>query len=105
MELALEQFRKASQLEAPVKDREYLARGLLVGARHTTDAALQRDYAKRPCRTQGFLRTPGQVWQWALGYPPGYLGDTELNYVDAASACRLADHSVDLTLMRISATS
>lgn len=97
--LALEQFRKASQLEAPVKDREYLGRGLLVGARHSTD----RGVATRLCKEavseyKGFLRKPGQVWQWSLGYPPGYLGDTELNYVDAASACGLTDHSADLTL-------
>jgi len=91
---ALAELRNASQLEAPASDREYLARALLILARHEPDqttAANQQEealaeYARAASR-------PGEIWQWPLDYFPGYLSDEILSFVQLSSAL----HKLDAT--------
>jgi len=82
---ALQQFNKAHELEAPVKDKEYLARGSLVAARHSNQAAAARMTAEAVSAYAALVSKPGQIWQWALDYPPGYLSDETLALLKVSS--------------------
>jgi len=92
---ALEQFRRAGSSDPPIIEREYLARGLIAVARHANnktagdeniDQALA-EYRKTTAR-------PGQVWQWALDYPPGYLSDQEFSEIELAFEFGRADSRI-----------
>jgi eukaryotic-like serine/threonine-protein kinase len=84
---ALDEFRKADLLEAPARDKEYLARGLLGVARHTTDKGVVGRLEQEAIGAYLVLVSkPGQVWQWSLNYPPGYLSDETLSSIRAAYA-------------------
>lgn len=85
VESALLDFRRAALLESPIVEHEYLARGLTEAVRHEIskdsrdkdlDQALS-EYRKTTVR-------PGQVWQWCLDYPPGYLSDEEFLEIKTA---------------------
>lgn len=91
---ALEWFRKADSLEAPEKDREYLARGLLAAAKHIDDQASAKRLREEALEAYASaVRKPGRIWQWSMGYPPGYLADETLSYIQTASLCRKVDNS------------
>jgi tRNA A-37 threonylcarbamoyl transferase component Bud32/predicted negative regulator of RcsB-dependent stress response len=90
---ALEWFRKADSLEAPEKDRECLARGLLAAAQHTVDQAQATSLREEALAAYaGVAREPGRIWQWSMGYPPGYLADETLSYIQAALLCGKVDN-------------
>jgi eukaryotic-like serine/threonine-protein kinase len=92
--LALEQFKRAAALEAPVKDKEYLGRGTCRAARDTTDPGLV-EHRKECLAAYGVLTSrPGQIWQWALDYPPGYLSDQTFSLVKSASEMGMVDKSI-----------
>ncbi|MFI5070131.1 MAG: protein kinase, partial [Terriglobales bacterium] len=85
-EKALEQFRKAEELEAPVKDKEYLARAYLLSAARTKNSAgAVLDQGHALTAYSKLTLNPGQVWQWALDYPPGYLSDQTLAFLKISS--------------------
>jgi hypothetical protein len=76
---ALDQLKKADQLEAPEKDKEYLARCLLAAAEHSRDqreALRLRQEALAAYSVLAFR--PGLVWQWSQAYFPGYSSDSIL---------------------------
>ncbi|HET9282327.1 MAG TPA: protein kinase [Candidatus Angelobacter sp.] len=96
---AVDEFRRASQLEAPAKDKGYLARGLVTAARHMSDravAARMRKEALIACRNTA--SRPGLVWQWALSYSPGYLSDETLSCVQIAYDGRSFDDEAKVEL-------
>jgi tetratricopeptide (TPR) repeat protein len=73
---ALDEFRKANRQEAPEEDKEYLARGLLSAAQHSTDpATAKRLRSDALVALSPFAMRPGLVWQWAQAYFPGYVSD------------------------------
>jgi serine/threonine protein kinase/tetratricopeptide (TPR) repeat protein len=75
-EAALAEFRKADRLEAPEEDKEYLARGLLSAAQHSSDPAVAaRLRADALVARLSVALRPGLVWQWAQSYFPGYASD------------------------------
>jgi serine/threonine protein kinase/tetratricopeptide (TPR) repeat protein len=91
--LALETFRKADSLEAPEKDREYLGRGLIAAAHHTVDPVQATSLREEALAAYARLaRKHGRIWQWSMGYPPGYLADEALSYIQIAVLCRKVDN-------------
>jgi serine/threonine protein kinase/Tfp pilus assembly protein PilF len=89
---ALEEFRKADRLEAPARDKDYLARSLLAAAQHSSDKVVTARLRQEALSAYlALVSRPGQVWQWAVGYPPGYLSDQIFAFVTAASP----DNKVD----------
>jgi serine/threonine protein kinase/predicted negative regulator of RcsB-dependent stress response len=82
---ALDEFTKADQLEAPAKDKEYLARGLLAASEHTSDPAAARLRESALSASASFALKPGLAWQWAQNYFPGYSSDSTLSTVQLAS--------------------
>ncbi|MBB5337838.1 protein kinase domain-containing protein [Tunturiibacter gelidoferens] len=96
---ALENFKRADRLEAPVKDREYLARSLLTAAQHTIDkvaAAPLRQEALTAYSVTAFK--PGQIWQWAIDFPPGYLSDETFSFVKTSLESGKVDSRVKVAL-------
>jgi len=82
---AIDEFRKADRLEAHARDKEYLARGLLVGAQHSSDNAASTRLRQEAISAYFTLASePGQVWQWAMDYPPGYVSDETFAFIAAA---------------------
>jgi eukaryotic-like serine/threonine-protein kinase len=84
---ALTEFRKASDLEAPAEDRDYLARALLLDAQHQTDpskAILEKNEALAVYADA--VARPGKIWQVALDYAPGYLADQTVSFLQISSA-------------------
>jgi serine/threonine protein kinase/Tfp pilus assembly protein PilF len=72
-DLALEEFKKADNLESPSEDKEYLARVYLEVASHISDqaeAAMLRQRARDAYSVLG--SKPGLVWEWAQDYFPGF---------------------------------
>lgn len=89
---ALDRFRTASRMEAPARDKEYLARGLLAAADYTHDRAMATNYRKSALAIYStFASKPGQTWQWSLSSPPGYLSDELLDFAKTASLNGKAD--------------
>jgi tetratricopeptide (TPR) repeat protein len=83
---ALEEFGNAAALEPVAKDKEYLARARLEACKHAADSAsAKRLIDESVAAYSGLAMKPGQIWQWALDYPPGYFSDTVLAYGKAAS--------------------
>jgi len=83
---ALDEFTKADQLEAPAKDKEYLARGFLAAAGHTSDlAAAARLRESALSASASFALKPALIWHWAQNYVPGYSSDSTLSAVQLAS--------------------
>lgn len=83
---ALREFEKADHLDAPASDRDYLARGLLAGAKAQKDPA--RAARDRELAFQIYTRIvlhPGQIWQLPEEFPPGYLSDEILRLEQIAS--------------------
>jgi serine/threonine protein kinase/tetratricopeptide (TPR) repeat protein len=75
-EPALAEFRKADRLEAPEEDKEYLARGLLSAAQHSSDPTVAARLRGDALAAQlSVALRPGLVWQWAQSYFPGYASD------------------------------
>ena len=95
---ALDEFRKADRLEAPAKDKEYLARSLLTAARHTPDPAASAQLKESALAAYATLALrPGQVWEWPQDYFPGSWSDEVLAYA------RLAIEINDYDALAISA--
>jgi serine/threonine protein kinase/Flp pilus assembly protein TadD len=83
---ALQEFENAAALEPAVKDKEYLARARLEASKHAADSASAKRLIDESLAAYSVLAMkPGQIWQWALDYPPGYFSDTTLAYIKAAS--------------------
>lgn len=82
---ALGEFKRARDLEAPVKDREYLARASLVTARHLSGQPAAELIRESHNYYGSLVTKPGQIWQWALDYPPGYLSDETLSFLETSS--------------------
>ena len=96
---ALEEFKKADQLEAPTRDREYLARGLLAAAQQTNDATAASRMRDQALATySAFALRPGLVWQWAMENPPGYLSDETFSFAKAASSYGRTDVRIETEL-------
>jgi eukaryotic-like serine/threonine-protein kinase len=82
---ALEEFKKADQLEAPTKDKEYLARGLLAAAQHTTDPVAVSNLSEQALTAYAVnVWNPGLIWQWSIDSAPGLFSDETLSYVREA---------------------
>jgi len=74
---ALAEFNKANRLEAPMTDKEYLARALLASANNTSDETSARELRAQAKAAYSVLALkPGLVWQWARDYFPGYASDS-----------------------------
>jgi tetratricopeptide (TPR) repeat protein len=98
---AIAEFKKADALEAPAKDREYLARGSLEAARHTTDPMEGAQLTgKGLAAYSSVVLKPGQVWQWALDYPPGYVSDEMFSFIKATSQVGVLDGGTREALKR-----
>jgi tetratricopeptide (TPR) repeat protein len=83
---ALEEFGNAAALEPVAGDKEYLARARLEASNHAADSVSARRLLDESVAAySGLAMKPGQIWQWALDYPPGYFSDTTLAYIKAAS--------------------
>lgn len=82
---ALAAFRKADDLDAPFRARDYLARCLLAVAAHTSDRAIAEQMKEEALVAYG--RTALQlasVWRKPKDYPPGFGADTMTDYVQLA---------------------
>jgi serine/threonine protein kinase/tetratricopeptide (TPR) repeat protein len=92
---ALEEFTQASSQDAPANDRWYLARALLAAAAGEPDAAAKRKQEEDALEVYTNLIThPGQIWQDADNYLPGYFSDAVLAYAQlAAQLGRFDDHA------------
>ena len=89
---SLSQFRIADSLDAPANRREYLARALMVAAVSTSDDELKINLCREAViQSRASASNPGQIWQWALSYPPGFLSDALFASVKAASRCGQVD--------------
>ena len=96
---ALEEFEKADQLEAPTKDKEYLARGLLSAALHANEAVAASRLRDQALTAYSALALkPGLMWQWAIESPPGYLSDETFSFARAASSYGRADGRIESEL-------
>jgi tetratricopeptide (TPR) repeat protein len=83
---AVNEFTKADQLEAPTKNKEYLARSLLVAATHTEDpAAAARLKGSALAAYSTFALKPGQIWEWPQDYYPGAWSDSLIPYARLAA--------------------
>ena len=84
--LALQEFRKADSLEAPVTDKEYLGRSLVASAEHTSDQASAARLRQEAVKAYSNLALrKGLVWQWPFFFPPGYLADASFSFVEIAA--------------------
>jgi serine/threonine protein kinase/tetratricopeptide (TPR) repeat protein len=98
---AIQEFKKADALEAPAKDREYLARASLEAARQTTDGLEAAQLIRSGLAAYSFVvLKPGQIWQWALDYPPGYVSDEMFSFIKAASQVGVLDGGTKEVLRR-----
>jgi tetratricopeptide (TPR) repeat protein len=98
---ALDELRLSSQLEAPVNDREYLARALLARWRvrpATADALSDRNMALSEFGR--FVSRPGEIWQWPLDYFPGYLSDRVFSYIKLSYFLHKEDDNTRARLLR-----
>jgi serine/threonine protein kinase/tetratricopeptide (TPR) repeat protein len=92
---ALEEFGSAAALEPVAKDKEYLARARLQASKRATDSDSAKRLADESVAAYSELVTkPGQIWQWALDYPPGYLSDQMFSLVKSASEMGMVDKSI-----------
>jgi serine/threonine protein kinase/tetratricopeptide (TPR) repeat protein len=99
---ALDELRKADQLEAPTKEKEYLARALLAAARHTTDEAAATKLREDALAEYSVLALkPGLVWQWSQDYSPGYLSDSVWSAAKLASQLKKFDARIETELDHI----
>jgi serine/threonine protein kinase/tetratricopeptide (TPR) repeat protein len=98
---ALDQFRKADQLEAPANNKEYLARSLLAAAQHTTDQTAAAQLRKDALAAySGLALKPGLVWQWSQGYFPGYSSDSLFSFVSVAAQLGRLNEGTRLELQK-----
>jgi tetratricopeptide (TPR) repeat protein len=87
VQAAVEQFRKANGLEAPIKDREYFARGLLALGKSSQDGANPAKLKQEALEAYSqFALKPGLIWYGPLIFPPGYWLDSVFSYVSLAAA-------------------
>lgn len=92
---ALEEFKKADQMEAPMKDKEYLARGLLAMAQHASDAGAAARLKENALTASSFFALkPGIAWQWAQNYLPGYSSDRMVSTAQLASQLHRLDSNM-----------
>jgi serine/threonine protein kinase/tetratricopeptide (TPR) repeat protein len=83
---ALDEFRKADRLDALAKDKEYLARGLLAAALHTSNQAASAGLKKSALGAYANLALkPGQAWELPQEYFPGQWSDEAFAYASLAS--------------------
>jgi serine/threonine protein kinase/predicted negative regulator of RcsB-dependent stress response len=98
---AMDDFKRADGLQSPVADREYLARASLAVARHTTNRAEASRLTEEGAGAYSVLALrPGQIWQWAMDYPPGYESDQAFSFVQAASRSGKVDERVQAVLTK-----
>jgi eukaryotic-like serine/threonine-protein kinase len=82
---ALDQFRKADQIEAPNNDKAYLVRALLAVAQHSSNQAEAAELRDAALAAYSVLTAkPGFVWQWPQDYPPGYCSDISFAFARLA---------------------
>jgi tetratricopeptide (TPR) repeat protein len=82
---ALDDFRKADQLEGPALNKGYLGRALTATAAHAHDEASARQLREEALAAYAVIvQRPGLVWQWPvnwlLDFAPGCLSDEVLSY-------------------------
>ena len=83
---ALATFERADKLDAPVNEREYLARVLEQAASHSSDPGVSRLLLLRALDAYGKVALyPGTAWQYAEHWPPGYYGDQLAAYLRLAN--------------------
>jgi serine/threonine protein kinase/tetratricopeptide (TPR) repeat protein len=89
---ALDEFRKADRLEAPAKDKGYMARGLMAAARHASEAARSQQFKEGAKAAYASLALrPGQVWEWPQDYLPGVQSDEVFEYARLANELKHTD--------------
>jgi tetratricopeptide (TPR) repeat protein len=99
--LAIDQFQKASVLEPPAIDRGRLIHALTVAVQHSRAQTERQHLCKEAGDELDAHRVrPGQVWQWALDYPPGYLSDQTFEEIRVTSECKTNDSSLAHELNR-----
>jgi tetratricopeptide (TPR) repeat protein len=73
---AIVEFRKASQIDAPINSREYLARALIANAQHTENEASQTAMLREAQAIYAAIAFhPAVIWQFSLSTPPGFFAD------------------------------
>ncbi len=98
---AIHEFNKADALEAPAKDREYLGRASLEASRHATDHIDAVQHLRNALAAYSTaVSKSGQIWQWALDYPPGYVSDEIFSFTKAAAENGTLDGSAREALRR-----
>jgi serine/threonine protein kinase/tetratricopeptide (TPR) repeat protein len=84
--LAVQEFRKADRLEAPLKDKEYLGRSLVAAAEHSSDNAVAARLREEAVAAYSNLAVRnGLVWEWPFFFPPGYQADSSFSLVETVA--------------------
>jgi len=92
---ALLEFRKADALDAPLRARDYLARGLvaLASREHNSAVATQLREEARKVYARVALR-PVIAWRRPFDYPPGFVVSEMRNFVELSRTLHHTDAEV-----------
>jgi tetratricopeptide (TPR) repeat protein len=101
---AIQAFRKADKLDAPLNSHEYLARALLASAtKHPNTSTAASELREAASIYAAVALHPARIWWFSPGYPPGAFADQLESYVEvlpSASSSSATEHTL-LTLSRL----
>jgi tetratricopeptide (TPR) repeat protein len=101
---AVEAFRKASDLDAPIAPREYLGRALEIAAAHSADQVQVSRLRDQAIAAYAFTALhPGVFWMQDGDDPPGSYGDQLLAYLNLVIAQHKSDRDTPKLLLTLSA--